>query len=269
MPKDPYQRPALHISHVVEGRHRVGTRVRYLLDESGKFVVPETVVLQRWRKRLSKDCRYHGVRLNPHVWRALALALGKRCEQWAKKVSKEKLKQARCDLQLGIGVPAPSDSKNRPKESAPDKQTLQRKNTARQRTSGDLGRAYANSLPNCETVEALLDLCGVNCLQSLVDRHSRKEVFGVPDLFLFARHQHTGRRSAARFVEVKKPGELLSADQLSELDFMAQLGLKVRVLRLIERNRRVKAKPVEKKKRMDQAARRALKFRGVSTQEKR
>jgi hypothetical protein len=38
-----------------------------------------------------------------------------------------------------------------------------------------------------------------------------------------------------RFVEVKKPAERLSVDQLEEIHLLRNLGLKARVLRLEER----------------------------------
>ena len=69
-----------------------------------------------------------------------------------------------------------------------------------------------------------------------MDRHSDPEVFGVPDLFLFARDSKIQKTYMGRFVEVKKPEEPLSSGQRDEISFMNSLGLHVRLIRLIERN---------------------------------
>ena len=44
----------------------------------------------------------------------------------------------------------------------------------------------------------------------------------------------TNNISTARFVEVKKPKEPLSIDQVEEIKFLRKIGLKARVLRLAE-----------------------------------
>ena len=95
------------------------------------------------------------------------------------------------------------------------------------------------SLPSAVILHALLLDLGADRLRQLVERHTanaHQGQSGVPDLYLFAK---TGRSQAkpafSRFVEVKKPKERVSKDQQDEIAFMQSLGLKARVLRLIER----------------------------------
>jgi hypothetical protein len=45
-----------------------------------------------------------------------------------------------------------------------------------------------------------------------------------------------GNYSIARFVEVKRPDEVLMVTQRPEIEFLNQLGLKARVVRLLERD---------------------------------
>jgi hypothetical protein len=91
--------------------------------------------------------------------------------------------------------------------------------------------------PSAETLFALFRSCGARRLAALVKRHSnlgRLGRSGVPDLLLYAR-KPSGSLHKAVFVEVKKPGERVSDDQCDEIAFLKRLGLRARVLRLIER----------------------------------
>ena len=97
---------------------------------------------------------------------------------------------------------------------------------------------YHYRLPNAEALCALSFVLGPDRLASLVLRHtapSHAGHSGTADLFLYAINQTTGMSCIHRFVEVKKPGELVSDDQKAEIRFLRSLGLKARVLRLIER----------------------------------
>jgi hypothetical protein len=98
-------------------------------------------------------------------------------------------------------------------------------------------KEYFNSLPALATIEALWEICGPVKLQFLVDRHQDPSVFGVPDLFLFARHKTSAKKLMGRFVEVKKPEEALSEGQREEIAFMNEIGLHARCIRLMERER--------------------------------
>lgn len=71
----------------------------------------------------------------------------------------------------------------------------------------------------------------------MIDKHTSQEHegrSGVPDLFLFAINNVTGIPSVARFVEVKKPGEKISQDQIDEINLLNSMGLHARVMRLVE-----------------------------------
>lgn len=94
-----------------------------------------------------------------------------------------------------------------------------------------------NVLPHASILHALIQTVGQSRIKAIVDRHnepSRAERFGTPDLFLFAWLNATGLPTMARFVEVKKPRERISPDQSEEIKFLKSIGLKARVLRLIE-----------------------------------
>jgi hypothetical protein len=71
----------------------------------------------------------------------------------------------------------------------------------------------------------------------LVNLHLAAVVFGVPDLFLFARHKTSSKKLMGRFVEVKKPEESLSDGQREEIAFMNGIDLHARCIRLMERER--------------------------------
>ncbi len=198
---DPDSKPSLRISHIVYGRKNVRNRVEYLVDPNrDEFAFPEDVVLIRWRRRRHPNASFSGERLGPHLWRALAFALGSDCSAWPSKMTESVLNQAREAIR-----------------------------------AGENPRAYQNSLPSLSTLEALWSICGQARLQKLVDRHSDPNLFGVPDLFLFAREHKNQKPYMGRFVEVKKPEEPISPGQREEIAFMNDLGLHARLIRLIER----------------------------------
>lgn len=194
---------SLRISTIVYGRQTAGTRVRYLVDSSAageKTAVPETVVLTRWRQRKRDGYVFSGARLSPNVWRAVALAFGTDAKLICKADSVE--------LEAVI---------------ASMKHAL-------------LAQHYA--LPSVQTLQALLDTIGPNRLQKILNRHTSPDHgdrYGTPDLFLFSTEVSSGRIADANFVEVKKPKEPVSNDQRQEIAFLLSLGLRARVLRLIER----------------------------------
>jgi hypothetical protein len=198
---DPDSKPSLRISHIVYGRKNEDNRVLYLVDSIGdEFAIPEDVVLIRWRRRRHPNASFSGERLGPHLWRALAYALGKDCSSWPSKMTESVLNQARKAIR-----------------------------------ASEQYRAYPHSLPSLSTLEALWSICGQARLQKLVDRHADPNLFGVPDLFLFAREHKTQKPYMGRFVEVKKPEEPVSLGQREEIAFMNDLGLHARLIRLIER----------------------------------
>jgi hypothetical protein len=198
---DPEPKPSLRISHIVYGRRSRGNRVEYLVDDvEDRYEIPEKVVMIRWRRRKHSTYSFSGDRLGPHLWRALAAVLGKDCSQWPKRMTEEHLNATRDSWK-----------------------------------ANETCKEYFNSLPALATIEALWEICGPVKLQKLVDRHADPKVFGVPDLFLFARHKTSAKKLMGRFVEVKKPEEALSEGQREEIAFMNEIGLHARCIRLMER----------------------------------
>ena len=195
-------KPALRISHIVYGREASGHRVTYLLDSQGRGTVravPETVVLRRWRQRQFPGHRFAGERLSSTLWRAVAHGLGRDAEALCR-LSLDELTAAVERARPGLGV---------------------------------------LRLPVPATLHALLAVCGPQRLQALLERHLSPQhagLSGVPDLFVYAVDERTGRPAIARFVEVKKPEEPASRVQLAEIAFLNGLGLHARVLRLKERS---------------------------------
>ena len=197
------QKPSLRISHIVYGRESAGNRVKYLVDPHGKGdekAVPETVVLKRWRKRRSPGYVFGGSRLSSTFWRAVAAAFPYKADRI-------------CTLDMHeLEVTIKSA-----REALRDKYL---------------------ELPSADCLRAIFAVVGPERLPLFLQRHASPEHqghSGVPDLFLFATRIETGFPAIARFVEVKKPEEKISADQLAEIDFLNKNGLHAQVLRLIER----------------------------------
>ena len=176
----------------------------YCVDPTGEGSekkVAESVVLHRWRRRVFPGYTFSGSRLSPKLWRVLPVLFGENPRKWLELSSSD----------LAIRIDASRES---------------------------LREDFA-SLPGVNILLALFQVCGVQRLEALLLRHNsplRSEKFGTPDLFLFATRETTNQVNIARFVEVKKPKERLSADQREEIEFLQSLGLHARVLRLHERN---------------------------------
>jgi hypothetical protein len=198
------KKPSLRISPNVYGRTGEKNRVKYLIDPKGegtKTGVPETVVLTRWRKRQFPNYSFSGEKLSSTLWRAVAAAYGSN----AKKI---------CKLSLE------------------DIQAVKVEKTVAIKAQGHL------ELPAAKTLQALCLVCGHERMQVLLDKHNSLEhqgKSGVPDLFLYATHIHTGKPAIARFVEVKKPHEKVSQDQRDEIVLLNSMGLHARVIRLVEK----------------------------------
>lgn len=200
--KESDPKPALRISHIVHGRQLVRNRVYYRVDPKGvdeHVAVPETVVLKRWRARQFSGYSFSGTRLSSTLWRAVGLVMGN---------------DARRLCRLSVVTISEIVDKQR----------------------GAL-RAHHFALPAPDALHALFSVCGPDRLQAILDRHlapERGNVSGIPDLFLFATPVGSDKPGIARFVEVKKPEEAVSSAQLAEIDFLNDLGLHARVLRLTE-----------------------------------
>jgi hypothetical protein len=201
---DEFNSPALRISNIVHGRRNVADRVEYMLDPKGqdtsKFEIPEQIVLTRWRQRRSNAYVFGGMRLSPNIWRSVKVALGK---DWS---NIERLESTEIDK-------------------------LYKASAARLKS-----KKY--KAVNGENLLKLVEGLGVTKFNALMTRHNdpeRSKIYGTPDLFVWAISRNSKEIDHVRFIEVKKPGEPLSEDQVNELHYLNfDLKIKARVLRLRE-----------------------------------
>jgi len=201
---DEFNSPALRISNIVHGRRNVADRVEYMLDPKGqdtsKFEIPEQIVLTRWRQRRSNAYQFGGMRLSPNIWRSIKVALG---ENWS----------------------------NIERFEATEIDKLYKASAARLKS-----KKY--KAVNGENLLKLVEGLGVNKFNALMTRHNdpdRSKIYGTPDLFVWAISRNSKEIDHVRFIEVKKPGEPLSEDQVNELHYLNfDLKIKARVLRLRE-----------------------------------
>ena len=201
---DEFNSPALRISNIVHGRRNVADRVEYMLDPKGqdtsKFEIPEQIVLTRWRQRRSNAYQFGGMRLSPNIWRSIKVALG---ENWS---NIERLEAAEIN-------------------------TLYKASTARLKSKHYKAVNGGNLLK-------LVHGLGVTKFNALMNRHNdpaRLKIYGTPDLFVWAVSKNSEKIDHVRFIEVKKPREPLSEDQVNELHYLNfDLKVKARVLRLRE-----------------------------------
>ena len=201
---DEFNSPALRISNIVHGRRNVADRVEYMLDPKGqdtsKFEIPEQIVLTRWRQRKSNAYVFGGMRLSPNIWRSVKVALGK---DWS---NIERLESTEIDKLY--------------KASA----------------AGLKSKKY--KAVNGENLLKLVEGLGVTKFNALMTRHNdpeRSKIYGTPDLFVWAISRNSKEIDHVRFIEVKKPREPLSEDQVNELHYLNfDLKIKARVLRLRE-----------------------------------
>jgi hypothetical protein len=195
------QAPALRISPTVRHRLSQKNRVTYVREGAGPTgprEIPEGVVLWRWKQRTRAGLQFDGTRLHPRLWQTLPVVLGGDPAEWmtvSTDTIEDRLAEAHADGRLP-------------------------------------GLKW---LPRAPQLRALLQVCGRKRLASLVTRHAADPThFGVPDLFLYAVAEATGRAERAVFVEVKKPEEPAGTHQKDELAALRALGLAARVFRLCE-----------------------------------
>ena len=201
---DEFNSPALRISNIVHGRRNVAGRVEYMLDPKGqdtsKFKIPEKIVLTRWQQRPSNAYVFGGMRLSPNIWRSVKVALGK---DWS---NIERLESTEIDK-------------------------LYKASAARLKS-----KKY--KAVNGENLLKLVEGLGVTKFNALMTRHNdpeRSKIYGTPDLFVWAISRNSKEIDHVRFIEVKKPREPLSEDQVNELHYLNfDLKVKARVLRLRE-----------------------------------
>ena len=201
---DEFNSPALRISNIVHGRRNVADRVEYMLDPKGqdtsKFEIPEQIVLTRWRQRRINAYQFGGMRLSPNIWRSIKVALG---ENWS----------------------------NIERFEATEIDKLYKASAARLKS-----KKY--KAVNGENLLKLVEGLGVTKFNALMTRHNdpeRSKIYGTPDLFVWAISRNSKEIDHVRFIEVKKPREPLSEDQVNELHYLNfDLKVKARVLRLRE-----------------------------------
>lgn len=203
-----YGSPSLGISNIVYGRRNLNGRVEYLLDNSDgpqSFQIPEQIVLKRWKAKdgTPTAVKYSGFRLKPNTWKSLSFVFG---------FDVKRLSELDAD-QINTCF----------SERCKDEEFITKN---------------FNKIDGYK-VEMLVRALGSEKLLQLLKRHNDPEFperYGTPDLFLFATNIIENEIDHFRFVEVKRPRERLSVDQINELDFLRnELNLKARVLRLIER----------------------------------
>jgi hypothetical protein len=152
-----------------------------------------------YSRRNFNNLSFKGFRLSPNIWRSVGKALGN---------------DAKLILQLD--------------EHSIKERFIDAKATLKEQ--------YFPS-PAAANLKFLFEGIKANRLQLILNRHldpSRSDKHGTPDLFLFALNPINNRVSATRFVEVKKPEEPLSVVQVEEIQFLREIGLKARLLRLNE-----------------------------------
>lgn len=195
----------LGIKRVVRGREKKSNgRVVYITDTNGgdpKKDISENVVLKRWRRQKLTNHGFSGIRLNPKIWRSIGKIFGNKPDKWAS-LSAEDIATY---LQMGR----------------------------------ELHPGETKAIPSATTLSILFNVCGPENLCKIYKRHSdpsRDGFFGTPDLFLYTVNLKTKKIQNAHFIEVKRPDERLSDDQIDEIAFLKSLGLQAGVYRLIEKN---------------------------------
>ena len=204
-----FDSPALRISNIVYGRRNpTGNRVEYLLDHkdpNSPYHIPEQIVLRRWKARdgSASGLRFSGFRLSPKIWKTLNYVF-------------EADVKAMCDF----------DEDHINDIFAIKSEAQEFRNQLFIKITGDKLKKLTSAL-------------GPERLHKLLERHNDSnfpERYGTPDLFLYAIKERENKINHFRFVEVKKPDEPLSSDQINELHFLNdELRVKARVLFLDER----------------------------------
>ena len=201
-----FNSPRLGVSNIVYGRRtNSNTRVEYLVDSGGDeelgYGIPEKVVLSRWKRKAHSRYRFGGIRLSPNVWRSISVALGSNYSE----VFKMSIVQIDAKYAAAREV---------------------------------LKSLHYPTMVGMKVVR-LMEGLGLERFKILMDRlndPSRALHYGTPDLFLWAVAKSSKVMAYSQFVEVKKPDEPLSKDQISELHFLSsRLDLKARCFRLKER----------------------------------
>lgn len=187
------------ISLTVSNRHNINGRVYYKSRNDNDHehpLVPEQVVLSRWRKTHSDKYSFHGSRLSPTLWKGL-VNVDFMSHEWSETC--QPCRSQDCVL-------ADEDASF---FRLPNHSVLR----AMHKTIGGVSMA------------------AITQFQTVMIKQQR---YGTPDLFLWMQNKQTGRPTFGAFVEVKKPDEPLSRDQKFMLWKLKRLGLNAKVIRLKE-----------------------------------
>lgn len=96
--------PLERLQTKVTRRENRGHRVYYALhsdDLDSDMVIPEQIVLKRWRAMKSAKLDFHGCRLSPTIWRGLR-SVDFECDEWEHQVSlqRAKIKETECHVKI-------------------------------------------------------------------------------------------------------------------------------------------------------------------------
>jgi len=196
---------SLRIPLTVKRCARRDTAGRVLYEHDEECLIPEQIVLRRWKARSKEDdarsagIRFDGCRLPSGTWTLL--------RQWMEE-----------------GLPTGDLTKA----------SVLNEHAERNRTLGGKLRTPVST----KFALMLGYLEKKKVLREIVARRRAVDTPGLPDLFLY-RVDREGRVLGGRFVEVKRQGptgvrERLSSAQKEELVFLRSLGLKARVVYLLE-----------------------------------
>ena len=190
----------LGIKRTVYGREKkTSGRVTYIVDPEGidpEKNISEVVVLKRWRKRSLAHHSFSGAKLNPKIWRSMRTVFGNDPKNWVSLSVKEI-----SEYLQNARIKHPEDTK---------------------------------FLPSASILAVIFKVCGVENLESILDRHNkpeRAEIFGTPDLFLYSTNSKSKEISAV-FIEVKRKKEEFVKGQREEIAYLQSLDLNAGVFRL-------------------------------------
>ena len=189
----------LGIKSTVHGREKRGNHVYFFIDPKGNDLKKgrtELVVLKRWRKKIKANHSFSGSTLNPKIWRSMRTVFSNDPKKWVSLSAKE---ISEC-LQ-NARIKHPEDTK---------------------------------FLPSASILSVLFKVCGVENLDSILERHNnleRAEIFGTPDLFLYSTNLKS-KEIWAVFIEVKRKKEEFVKGQREEIAYLQSLKLNAGVFRL-------------------------------------
>lgn len=189
---------SLGVARQVSSIERRGNRAACRAPDLPRDMIPEEVILYRWRrKKTTSGVVFKGTRLPPGTWRAVLACY---------------MKEGSCDGFTPSAIRAAIDRLNE-EELDP---TLRYPNI-------DALRAMVSHLQKRRALKPIL-------LRHLLDVDPSAP--GIPDLFLYSLAPD-GTVVSARFVEVKRPVERVSKAQVDELRFLRSLGLRAGLVRLM------------------------------------